>query len=64
MVFKRHYLEGKILVQCYYQPEGLCPVSPDVELIDNGDGLEFRTRLTNIVKRKYRFELKFNVIHL
>jgi len=48
---KRYNREG-VMVPGYYRPEG-CPVTSssdvEVELIDNGDGLEFRTRFTNIV---------------
>ena len=53
MAAKRCYREG-VMIPSYYRPEG-CPVTSssssdvEVELIDNGDGLEFRTRFTNIV---------------
>jgi len=55
---KRYNREG-VAVLCYYQPER-CSITSDVEveLIDNGDGLEFRTRFTNIVSTDliYKFQ--------
>ena len=51
---KRYNREDVIAPYNHYEPE--------VELIDNGGGLEFRTRFTNIVSAD--FDLKFNVIHL
>ncbi len=42
MASKRYHRED-VIIPCYYYYQ------PEVELIDNGGGLEFRTRFTNIV---------------
>ncbi len=60
MAAKRYNREG-MAVLCFYQPEGRSVKSSsdvEVELIDNGDGLEFRTRFTNIVSTDliYKFQ--------
>jgi len=57
MASKRYYRED-VIVPCYYYR-----YKPEVELIDNGGGLEFRTRFTNIVSTQMSSN-KFNVIQL